>query len=167
MTYVGPPMIYYGTEAGMWGGDDPCDRMPMVWAELSYEPQQSDPLSRKRRADPVAFDDDLFRFYQAAIKFRHDNPALRRGDTEFVATDDKAEFLGFRRSDATDTLLVGLNRGSTPFKWKVPLANGEKVSQVFTASGEIDKFTAEQEGAESIVTVPAVDGVVLRVSSKK
>ena len=25
MTYVGPPMIYYGTEAGMWGGDDPDD----------------------------------------------------------------------------------------------------------------------------------------------
>jgi cyclomaltodextrinase / maltogenic alpha-amylase / neopullulanase len=23
MTYVGAPMIYYGTEAGMWGADDP------------------------------------------------------------------------------------------------------------------------------------------------
>ena len=30
-TYVGAPMMYYGTEAGMWGADDPCDRMPMVW----------------------------------------------------------------------------------------------------------------------------------------
>ena len=45
MTYVGPPMIYYGTEAGMWGADDPCDRMPMVWPELTYEPQQADPLT--------------------------------------------------------------------------------------------------------------------------
>ena len=41
MTYVGPPMIYYGTEAGMWGADDPCDRMPMVWPDTLYEPQQA------------------------------------------------------------------------------------------------------------------------------
>jgi glycosidase len=167
MTYVGAPMIYYGTEVGMWGADDPCDRMPMVWAELSYEPQQADPLGRKRRPDPIAFDDDLFRFYQAAIKFRSDNPALRRGEIKFVATDDKAEFLGFRRRDATDTLLVGLNRGSAPFKWKIPLANGETASQVFTASGEVDKVTTEQQGGETLVIVPAVDGVVLRLDSRK
>jgi len=30
MSYVGAPMIYYGDEAGMWGGNDPDDRMPMV-----------------------------------------------------------------------------------------------------------------------------------------
>ena len=75
MTYVGAPMIYYGTEAGMWGADDPCDRMPMVWAELSFDPQQADPLGRPRPANPVAFDDGLFKFYQAAIKFRRDNAA--------------------------------------------------------------------------------------------
>jgi cyclomaltodextrinase len=167
MTYVGPPMIYYGTEAGMWGADDPCDRMPMVWPEISYDPQRADPLSRTRQPDPVAFDDDLFRFYQAAIKFRRDNPALRRGDIEFVATDDQAEFLAFRRSDATDSLLIGLNRGGKPFKWNVPVANGEAVSQVFTASGEVAKFTSELKDGATLVAVPAVDGVVLRVSSKK
>ena len=36
-TYVGAPMIYYGDEAGMWGGDDPDDRKPMVWPEMKYE----------------------------------------------------------------------------------------------------------------------------------
>src|SRR6476660_2282847 len=145
MTYVGAPMIYYGTEAGMWGADDPCDRMPMVWPELSYAPQQADPLGRPRQANPVAFDEGLFRYYQAAIKFRRDNPALRRGDVEFATTDDQAEFLSFRRSDATDTLLVGLNRGGKPFKWNVPLAKGETASQVFTASGEVETFATEQK----------------------
>jgi glycosidase len=167
MTYVGAPMIYYGTEAGMWGADDPCDRMPMVWAEMSFDPQQADPLNRKREADPVAFDDGLFKFYQAAIKLRRDNPALCRGDIEFVATEDQAEFLGFRRMDGKKALLVGLNRGGKPFKWNLPLADGEIVSQIFTASGEVDKFAAETKDGATIVTVPAVDGVVLRVSSKK
>ncbi len=67
MTYVGAPMIYYGTEAGMWGADDPCDRQPMVWPELSYDAQQADPLGRKRSPDAVAFDEGLFNYYRAAI----------------------------------------------------------------------------------------------------
>jgi len=52
----------------MWGADDPCDRMPMVWQELSFDSQQADPLGRPRPANPVAFDDGLFKFYQAADK---------------------------------------------------------------------------------------------------
>ena len=91
----------------MWGADDPCDRMPMVWAELSYEPQQSDPLSRKRRADPVAFDDDLFRFYQAAIKFRRDNPALH-GDTSlrfFIVDNEQLICYGKSSADLDDVII--------------------------------------------------------------
>ena len=68
------------------------------------------------------------------------------GDVEFVATDDQAEFLAFRRSDATDTLLVGLNRGGKPFKWNVPLAKGETASQVFTASGEVETICDRAKG---------------------
>ena len=72
MTYVGPPMIYYGDEAGMWGADDPCDRMPMVWPELTYDPQQADPLGRKRGRTNRGVRRDLFRFYQAAITLRRE-----------------------------------------------------------------------------------------------
>ena len=50
MTYVGAPMIYYGDEAGMWGGHDPDDRMPMVWADLQYDPQAIDPRGDEREA---------------------------------------------------------------------------------------------------------------------
>ncbi len=50
MTYVGAPMIYYGDEAGMWGGHDPDDRMPMVWEDLKYDPQAIDPRGDEREA---------------------------------------------------------------------------------------------------------------------
>src|SRR5690606_9197108 len=33
-TYVGAPMIWYGTEVGMYGADDPRTRMPMWWEDL-------------------------------------------------------------------------------------------------------------------------------------
>jgi glycosidase len=167
MTYVGAPMIYYGDEAGMWGADDPCDRMPMVWPELTYEPQQSDPLGRPRPSNPVAFDEALFKFYQAAIKFRRASSALRRGDIEFVAADDQAEFLAFRRSDAAEEFLIGLNRGSAPYEWKISLAKGQRATQVFTASGEVAKFKLKQDNGGATITVPGVDGIVLRVTTGK
>jgi len=167
MTYVGPPMLYYGTEVGMWGADDPCDRMPMVWPDMKFDPQLADPLNRKRDADVVGFDEGLFNFYRAAIALRRESGALRRGAIEFTTADDPAQFLSFRRNDGKERLLVGVNRGDAPYAWKVPLATGESVAQVFTASGEVNRVTVEQGSGQAVVTVPAIDGIVLRVQSSK
>jgi glycosidase len=167
MTYIGPPMIYYGTEAGMWGADDPCDRMPMVWPEMKFERQAADPLGRPRQPDAVGFDEGLHGFYRAAIALRRESSTLRRGEIEFTTTDDAAGFLGFRRSDGKETLLVGLNRGDAPFAWKVLTNAGDAVAQIFTASGEVNRVTIEPGAGHAMVTVPALDGVVLRVSSPK
>ncbi|MEX2092196.1 MAG: glycoside hydrolase family 13 protein [Pirellulales bacterium] len=167
MTYVGAPMIYYGTEAGMWGGDDPCDRMPMVWPEMTYAPQQSDPLGRPRPADIVEFDESLHQYYRAAIELRKQVPSLRRGSIEFLRTDDKARFLAFQRSDADDTVLVGFNRGDADYGWEIPLKAGESVAQAFTASGEVGNFPIEEQAGSAVVTVPACDGVVLELRRKK
>jgi glycosidase len=167
MTYVGPPMIYYGTEAGMWGADDPCDRMPMIWPELSYDPQKTDPDGKPRQADAVAFDDELFGFFRAVIALRRQSTALRRGDIEFVAADDQSGFLGFRRADENETLLVGLNRGDDAYHWKIPLTSGKAVEQIFTASGDIGQFTIDSNDDTAVITVPPIDGVVLRVTAKE
>jgi cyclomaltodextrinase / maltogenic alpha-amylase / neopullulanase len=167
MTYVGAPMIYYGTEAGMWGGDDPCDRMPMVWPDLNYDPQQADPLNRPRQADSVEFDAVLFNYYRAAIALRKEHPALRRGSIEFLRADDKARFLAFRRADKDDTLLVGFNRGEGAYRWQVPLQPNQSLAQVFTASGEIDNFPIENKPGVAVVTVPACDAVVLQLSRRE
>jgi len=167
MTYVGPPMVYYGDEVGMWGGDDPCDRMPMVWEELKYDPQQADPLGRKREPDSVAFDENLCNYYRGAIALRRECESLRRGAIDFVAADDLAEFLAFRRTDEHETLLVGMNRGKAPYRWKIPAKEGASLAQIFTASGDSDQVTIEPGHAETVVTVPAVDGVVLRVQTSK
>jgi glycosidase len=165
MTYLGAPMVYYGTEAGMWGADDPCDRMPMVWPDMSFEPQASDPRGRVRSPQPVAFDQAMFEFYRAAIALRKRFLALRRGEIEFLPADDAAKFLAFRRSDGPEELLVGLNRGDAGYTWRVPTPQGATVSQLFTASGEIDKVVlAPPEGDVTLVTLPPLEAVVLRVS---
>jgi glycosidase len=167
MTYVGPPMIYYGTEAGMWGADDPCDRMPMVWRGVTYDSQQLQPNGEPRKADPVAFDDELFGFFRAAIAMRRHSTALRRGGIQFIAADDEGGFVGFRRSDGDETLLVGLNRGDDAYRWNVELDDDQAVEQIFTASGNVERFKTEANGNAATVTVPPLDGVVLRIGPKE
>lgn len=167
MTYVGAPMVYYGTEAGMWGADDPCDRMPMVWPELTYDPQQAHPRGSERSPDEVSFDEALFNFYRMAIALRRGSHALRRGTIEFVAADDAAWFLGFRRTGEDETLYVGINRGSESYRWRIPTQVGDSMEQIFTASGEVDRVAVELSAGEASIVVPAVEGVVLRLSPKE
>jgi glycosidase len=167
MTYVGPPMIYYGTEAGMWGADDPCDRMPMVWRGVKHDPQQVDPAGKARQADAVEFDEGLFGFFRAVIALRRDSAALRRGNIKFITADDQAGFVGFQRSDGNETLLIGLNRADDAYGWKIALDDNQVAAPVFTASGNLGQFKSEVNGDEAVFTIPPLDGVVLRVSTKE
>jgi len=161
MTYVGAPMIYYGTEVGMWGADDPGDRQPMVWDDLTYDDQASDPLGRPRRADPVRPNQRLHQFYRAVIRLREHFPVLRKGTFRPIAHDDPALFFAFERQLGEEALLVAFNRGDKPYRWKVPGSDQQQVGQIFCASGEPDKILTEQDAGDPVVTIPALDGVVL------
>jgi len=164
MTYVGAPMIYYGTEAGMWGADDPCDRMPMVWPDMTFAPQAADPKGRQRTPDPVAFDQAMFDFYRAAIAFRRRFIALRHGEIEFLPADDAAKFFAFRRTDGGEDLVIGFNRGDAAYQWRVPTPPGGSVSQLFVASGEVGTVGLKPDGDATVVTLPPLEAVVLRVN---
>ncbi|GIV58671.1 MAG: alpha-amylase [Rhodothermaceae bacterium] len=165
MTYVGAPMLYYGTEAGMWGADDPDDRMPMVWPELAYAPQAADPLGRPRTPDPVAFDAELYDFYRAAIHLRRAHPSLCRGDFRVLATDDAAQMLAFARTLEDEMLVVVLNRSDAPGALDVPeallrLGAGEGLAPVFATTGPPGKVSLTRDGAVARFEVPARTAVV-------
>lgn len=110
MTYVGAPMIYYGDEAGMWGGKDPDDRKPMLWPEFVYEketyktvrPQLDD-------KDPNVFNANLFRHYQKLIRIRHEHPALQRGSFITRLVDNKRKLYAFGRRYQSSEVVVVLN----------------------------------------------------------
>ncbi|HWP83382.1 MAG TPA: glycoside hydrolase family 13 protein [Bacteroidota bacterium] len=110
MTYLGAPMIYYGTEAGMWGADDPDDRKPMVWEELKYEDETSHPLPGKTRSrDRVKFDTGLFEYYKKLITLRKEHAALRRGSFKTLLTDDKNDVYVFEREHGGEKIIVVIN----------------------------------------------------------
>ena len=113
MTSVGAPMIYYGDEAGMWGGDDPDCRKPMLWADLKYENETSHPLGKKRTSDTNEFDPDLFGYYRKLISIRRGHEALSVGDFESLLTDDGKDIYVFLRSWKDERVMVAINNSKS------------------------------------------------------
>ena len=109
MTMPGAPMVYYGDETGMWGGDDPDCRKPMVWNGLKYDTESVDPLGRPRPADPVKFNQDLFNWYKKLIHLRNNNIALSLGDLKFFLLDNKNDILGYSRTLEGKTFYTVIN----------------------------------------------------------
>ena len=165
LTCVGAPMIYYGTEAGMWGADDPDDRMPMVWPDLTYDDATQDPRQRLRRRDTVAFDRSLFRFYQDAIRLRKESVPLRRGGFQVVATDDTNRTLAFVRQVAKEWALVAVNRHQQPQvvtlpRDQLPTENQEKLRCVFSSQSNIHDDVIELTNTHVRLRLPPLTGIV-------
>ena len=121
MTLPGAPMIYYGDEAGMWGGDDPDCRKPMVWPDLNYEPEISHPFNKPRPKDEVSFNQNLFGWYKKLINIRKDNPVLALGDINFFLIDNKNKVLGYERTLDGKKMFIILNNQNKSTEFKLNL----------------------------------------------
>jgi len=93
----------------MWGADDPDCRKPMVWQELTYEPETSDPLGRPRTTDSVKFDASLFNWYKKLISIRKENQTLSLGNTKFFLIDNDNKIIGYSRILGSETIFVVIN----------------------------------------------------------
>jgi len=109
-TYIGAPHVWYGDEVGMWGGDDPDPRKPMLWSDLEYEDEVTHPMGLSRRADRVAPELGLFRTYQALIALRKNHLRLFvEGDLTWLVVDDANSVLAYQRSLGDERAVVLFN----------------------------------------------------------
>ena len=123
MTYVGTPCLYYGTEVGLEGGQDPDNRRCFPWGEEQTS--------------------SWFEYTQALIKLRQDRTSLQTGAYQELYCDD--EVLVYVRSLGQEHTFVAINLAQTPSEvvipvWKLGLESGE-ISEVL-AGGDalsIDK----------------------------
>ena len=104
-TLSGPPVVYYGTEAGVTQerpihqndfGIFEEARLPMKWGDEQ--------------------DADLREFFRRLVHLRREHSALRGGARRVVHLDDTAGTYAYRRGDA----LVALNTGAEPRTLRLP-----------------------------------------------
>lgn len=125
-TYVGAPHIWYGDEVGMWGGDDPDCRKPMVWDDLTYETESTHPDGLERNVDVVEQDMELLSFIKQLIKIRTSNPVFINGDMEFILADDAKELLAYRRTMENVEAIVLFNLSDQDQQIKLDLKHQYK-----------------------------------------
>ncbi|MCY8024646.1 glycoside hydrolase family 13 protein [Bacillus sonorensis] len=93
---TGSPCIYYGTEIGLDGGNDPLCRKCMVWEE--------DKQNQK-----------MLKFMKRLIALRkHENALLTYGSLEWNLLDDRNDFISFSRAAGDKQLIYFFNQGSAP-----------------------------------------------------
>ncbi len=149
MTFVGAPMIYYGDEAGMWGADDPDDRKPMVWPEMTFDVEKTHPLGKPRPADENGFDQELFRFYQKIIRIRKDHPVLRYGRYAVLSRVSQGDVFAFKRWDETAEVLALFNRGET--ETRVVLSRGDLRFSQYRDAWTGEKVNAGEQKLPAVI----------------
>lgn len=140
-TYVGAPMVFYGTEAGMWGADDPDDRKPMVWPDLDFEPEKVHPLGHDRPTDENNFDEQMFRWYKKLAHIRNNHLALQTGEFQELIVDNAHNVLAYSRflNDRMFVITV-VNRSQNSQRISIPLESfevreGKHLKNLITGSG--------------------------------
>jgi len=91
-TYPGVPYVYYGTEVGLPGGNDPDCRRCMPW-------------------DQAEWDLDLLEHYRTLIELRKRFPVFSRGEHTELIADASSGMYAFARWDSEACALVLLNNG--------------------------------------------------------
>jgi cyclomaltodextrinase len=98
-TFVGIPLIYYGDEIGMAGGEDPDCRRTMVWDESLWSM-------------------NINKMYRKMIKIRYSHIALRRGEFKNLLYFNKV--FAFKRTYESDEVITILNPGSVVVDLNIP-----------------------------------------------
>ncbi len=140
MTMPGAPNIYYGSEIGMTGADDPYCRAAFPWDEES------------------AWDHDLLANVRAATALRHQHAALRTGS--FTALDVPDGCFGFVRALDGQQVVVLFNKTEKHTALNVDLPDGapQAYRSVWPAG---DEQALAANSGHLALTIPARGAVVL------
>jgi glycosidase len=163
VAYPGAPYLYYGTEVGMWSADDPDDRMPMVWPDLTFEPQKISPAGQPMRNDDLNFDASLHSFYKEALALRRKHPELVDGPMRVLGGFDRSQTFAWVRDGARPQLAV-FNRNPDQQTHVIALKDlppGKFFSPNFVSSGSLDDIQVTPEGETLRITLPGWTGGLL------
>lgn len=149
-TLPGAPNLYYGTELGMTGGDDPEMRAPMRW-------------------DWVRDDNPILKWTKQLIQLRKNNRALRVGNFRLVSAN---KLIAFERytDRIEDSVIVLANPSNGDVTESVMIPNS-KVMNGALMMNVVDTKAAETKGIPVLgalmnVTVPAWSTLVLKPDVK-
>lgn len=132
-TFFGAPHIWNGDEMGMWGGDDPDCRKPLIWPDIDFADETIHPTKDQlSTSDKVTFNHALHTFYKKIIALRNREAVLRNGELEFILADDKKQLLGYRRYNDNDEIIVLFNLSAIATNANFKTKNSDGYADIFS-----------------------------------
>ncbi len=141
-TIPGLPVVYYGSEFGMTGADDPDNRRMMRF---------NDSLS--------VYEKQMLSETQKIIKMRNQHSALRYGD--FLTLQADNSIYAYIRSDMNERLLVVLNKNENPQNIDLEMA------ELYNAKELVDVISGEKieiKNNKVQTTIPSVNWRVYKIN---
>mgnify|MGYP006281758481 CR=1 FL=1 len=138
MTYQGIPMILYGDELGITGGEEPDSRRCMPWNNANQN-------------------FDLLNYYKKLINIRKNLTPLQQGSYQSLIVDEAKNIYGYSRIDATKRVDIIIN--NSPTTHKVTLKKELIKKEILT-----DKLTGqnyENNSNEFIIRLKPYQGRIL------
>ena len=127
LTYPGAPVILFGDESGMWGGDYRDVLKPMLWRDFVYEKESYSTIRPDLKDEiPNVFDAELFDLYRRLNKIRHDHPAIQKGDFQTILVDDAKSLYAFSRRFDKNEVIVILNNSDQRQEFEFTMAWNDK-----------------------------------------
>jgi glycosidase len=114
MTVRGIPQIYAGEEIAMEGEDDPDNRRDFPGG---FPGDQRNAFVASGRS---LKEQEMWQWTRDWIKLRREHSSIRRGQLIDLFYDD--DVYVYARRDATETLVIGINRSSDEKKRSIPAA---------------------------------------------
>lgn len=100
LTLPGSPIIFYGDEVGLKGGNEPDNHRGMLWEEAQNK--------------------ELLNFYQKLIHLRHEYKSLKCGDFKLIDSYNRYNVIVFSRFNEEEELIIIINasdeKQNNPFK---------------------------------------------------
>lgn len=137
--FPGAPMVYYGTELGMSGGNDPDCRRPMRW-DLATE------------------DNSLLQHYKRLSEAKHHFSVLRTGNFRTWAIHNGAYV--FLRESLSLTVMVILNTGDLPNELELPLPIAMQGAEEYKDYMENATVQLTAQGKLRVL-IPAASGAII------
>jgi glycosidase len=130
---IGSPMVYYGDELGMYGGNDPDCRKPMCWPEMIFQDEHIVTGGRHlyQQKEHIAADMEMLAFYKRIIALRRGSKALMQGVMTTDFADAEKRVWAVSRLHASERVIFAFNCEDKPALVKMSGHPGEVFSDYF------------------------------------
>ena len=149
---IGAPMVYYGDELGMYGGNDPDCRKPMCWPDMKFDDEHEvrSAMHKYYVKEPIAADMELRDFYKRIIALRRSSKALTQGTmtTDYASSDSRVWVIS--RRSGSERIIFAFNCEKSAAKVRIVGLPGREYADCLGGCGVI----ADNKGAIDINLPP-------------